>query len=232
MPSRRPCPDRSELAGSSHSTPCCAGTDTASPPLDPTHPTSRPPAHHRREPPTRAPNGPREPDMGLPPHHRRTHRARPTDWSIDSVENPQTARLRPRPAAGRPLSPMCQAARRCGLGMLWASARSARQMTSESRRLRARMASLLVLPLAVRRSRKRRAGGWFAGLGEADAVDGSVELAVAGSAEAVPVDVGEPHGRRVRGGTPTITPRCSPKRSSAGRAPSWGHGPVGARSWG
>ena len=34
-------------------------------------------------------------------------------------------------------------------------------MALESRRLRARMASLLVLPLAVRWSRKRRAGGWL-----------------------------------------------------------------------
>ena len=30
-PSRRPCPDRSELAGSLHPTPCCAGIDAASP---------------------------------------------------------------------------------------------------------------------------------------------------------------------------------------------------------
>ena len=97
-----PCPDRSELAGSSHSTPCCAGTDTASPPLDPTHPTSRPPAHHRREPPTRAPNGPREPDMGLPPHHRRTHRARPTDWSIDSGRILKQHGFDPAPPRGVP----------------------------------------------------------------------------------------------------------------------------------
>ena len=69
------------------------------PTLDPTHPTSRPPAHHRRDPPARAPDGPREPDMGLPPHHRRTRWSRPADWSIDSVENPQTAPHRPRPAA-------------------------------------------------------------------------------------------------------------------------------------
>ena len=158
----RPCPDRSELAGSSQ-------LDTllrwhrrriaATGPNPPDQQAARPP-------PSRTANScsqmAREnPTWGYRRITRRTHRARPTDWSIDSVENPQTARLRPRPAAGRPLSPMCQAARRCGLAMLWASARSARQMTTESRRLRARMSSLLVLPLTVRRSRKRRAGGWL-----------------------------------------------------------------------
>ena len=38
--------------------------------------------------------------------------------------------------------------------------------------------------------------GVVAGLSEGDAVDGSVELAVAGSAETVPVGVGEPHRQR------------------------------------
>ena len=54
--------------------------------------------------------------------------------------------------------------------------------------------------VAVGGSPVKEAARWgvVAGLGEGDAVDGSVELAVAGSAEAVPVGVGGPH--RQRGG--------------------------------
>ena len=54
VPSRRPCPDRSELAGLSHPTPCCAGTDAASPATGP-NPTDQQAARAR---------GPSNPQVG------------------------------------------------------------------------------------------------------------------------------------------------------------------------
>ena len=69
------------------------------PPLDPTlqgaraalHLCGASPPHHR--------DGHQQPDMGLPPYHRRTRRPRSPRWSLHCVENPNTARHRPRPAA-------------------------------------------------------------------------------------------------------------------------------------
>ena len=55
-----------------------------------------------------------------------------------------------------------------------------------------------ILGVAVGGSPLQEAACWrvVAGLGERDSVDGDVELAVAGSAEAVPVGLGGPHRKR------------------------------------
>ena len=79
------------------------------------------------------------------------------------------------PSAESP-SPRCQGARRCGLTILWASASSARSTTSESRRLRARMASLVGVAVGGSPVKEAARLAVVAGLGEGDVVDGSVEV--------------------------------------------------------
>ena len=52
-------------------------------------------------------------------------------------------------------------------------------------RLRQRSASRRLFPSLCLRSRKARAGGWTSGLGDCDAMEGAVELAVAAAVEAM-----------------------------------------------
>ena len=56
-PSRRPCPDRSEPAGSLHQRPCCVGIDAESPTTTPTDPTARSTSDHQRRRYRQAPAG-------------------------------------------------------------------------------------------------------------------------------------------------------------------------------
>jgi len=63
-------------------------------------------------------------------------------------------------------------------------------MTSERRRFSERMASLRVAPVSARRCRNAMAPEVRSGLGERDAVDRRVQLAVAGTAESVSIGVG------------------------------------------